>query len=256
MSVTDEAPLTPTDEIDGSAAEEEQSRKRKRLVAWLLVGLLVLFFIWWLLQHIAAVPNTIGLSERQARIVLKKSGFSTEATSVPTPARFAGRVVLQQPLEGAIRFTWWPVRVTLGASPRPSGTVAFIVGFTPGGLETTVTAEGPEVMPTDAEDEAAIFIPNVNDMVMPDVQNMSKSQARSKLSRFDLRVTWKRGPSTTDVGSGRVYYQNPAPGVLISRGEKVIVWLSQGPFNVLVGPWGGYPSNPPAPYPSPEVTSP
>ena len=238
-----------------SEDQQDASERRKRLAAIVLLAVLLLLLILWILAHLATVPNTIGMTERHAGDVIREAGFSVLPTTVPAPERQVGRVMIQAPLGGTRYFTWWPVRVTIGTS----------VGYTLAGEPETSTEEtggvpilalgsSTEVMPYDPDEMAPLYFPpGYNELLMPNVQNMGWSKALEKLRRIGLTVMLSEGPSTTDVGSGRVYYQNPSPGVSIKSGQTVSVWVSQGPFNILSGPYKGYPFTPMELYPSPEV---
>jgi beta-lactam-binding protein with PASTA domain len=244
-----------SDSAELGANEEAASDKRKRRIALVVSIALLLLLILFLLQFCARVPNTIGMGARRARIVLHNSGFSADATTVPAPYRQVGRVLTQSPRAGLFYFTWWPVRIAVGSSlgytlidvTEVSVEESSGVADLPMGVST-------EVMPYDPEEMAPLYFPpGFYELLMPDVQNMRKSQAAAALGSLGLKVKWSAGPSTTGIASNRVYYQKPSPGVSIKPGQTVSIWVSEGPFSVISGPYEGYPFTPMELYPSPEV---
>ena len=237
--------LVPSDEQDN----QTQSRRR---VAFVIVAIAIAILIWWIISHIAVVPSTVGMSTGRARTLLKFAGFETSVTVVPTDDKLSGRVLVQAPA-GGLYLTWWPVRVSVGSSALSASyteDVAFIIDTGSSGLDLAAPAGGWEVMPTDAEEMLGLYYPpRTWELLMPDVQNMTESQAISAVEGVGLNVTTERGPSTTDVAKGRIYYQKPAPGLGIKSGQTAVLWVSDGGFNILSGANTGFPyPRPPSQY--------
>jgi PASTA domain len=235
-----------------SAEQDKQAQSRRR-VAFVIVAIALAILVWWIISHIAVVPSTIGMSSTRARSLLKFAGFETSVTLVPTEDKLSGRVVLQAPARG-LYLTWWPVRVTVGANALSAGytenDVTFFIDTGDSGLEVPQAGSASVVMPTDPEEVLALYYPpRTWDLLMPNVQNMTESQAVAAVKAVGMHVTTKRGPSTTDVKKGRVYYQKPAPGSGIESGQTAVLWVSDGSFSVLSGPWTGFPyPRPPSQY--------
>jgi beta-lactam-binding protein with PASTA domain len=230
--------VVPTDEPDNEA----QSRRR---IAFLIVAVAVAIIIWWIISHIAVVPSTVGMSAGRAGGLLKFAGFETSVTLVPCEDQLSGRVLVQAPARG-LYLTWWPVRVMVGASGLAGGpdenNVSFVIVPGSGALDLPAPAAAQEVMPTDPEEVLPLYYPPVTwEKLMPDVQNMTKSQAIAALDRVGMSATTKSGPSTTDVSKGRVYHQKPAPGVGVTSGQTAVLWFSDGSFSVLSGKYTGFP---------------
>jgi beta-lactam-binding protein with PASTA domain len=241
--------------VTSSEDEEAAAERKRRRAAFVILFIVFVLLLWWLLSHLALVPNTIGMSERRARIVLYQAGFSVDATAIPAPPRQVGRVLIQNPLGGAWRLTFWPVLVSVGSSAGYTLLDELeIAEGEAGELPTSTPGQDVEVLPSDAEEVAPLYYPpGYYELLMPNVQNMSRSKASAALRRVGLRVRWSEGPSTTGVASGRVYYQKPSPGVSIKWGQSASCWVSEGPFDVTSGPYKGYPYTPIELYPSPEV---
>ncbi len=236
-----EPALEPATDV---APGEERQSNRGRTFAIIAVVVVVVALVLWVLAHLGSVPSTVGMSQERATTLLKFSGFKTDVLSVPADDKLTGRVIVQAPA-GGIYLTWWPVRVTVGSSSLASGLdgqdVSFVIDAGSNALDLPVPTSTVEVLPTDAEEMAAIYFPAITwPTLMPDVQNLSKSKATKQLKGLGLKVKTKYGPSTTDVRKGRVYFQSPAPGSDIARGQTVTVWISEGPYNVVDGPYPGW----------------
>ncbi len=236
-------------EADVATADLQDEDQTKRRMAFVLVALVIGLLIWWVLSHVAVVPGTVGMSVGRASALMKFAGFETSVTVVPSDDSMAGRVLVQAPAQG-LYFTWWPIRVAVGSSSLASEAerdVRFVIDVGSSGLELPIPDAKTEVIPTDPEEVLPLYNPPVTwDMLMPDVQNLTESQALSACRAVGLSVKMKSGPSTTDVRKGRIYYQKPAPGREIASGQTAELWISEGPLDVVSGGYYGssYPRPP------------
>ncbi len=238
----------PIDDGDKPPDQDDRDQLR-RWGAYALVTVVLALLIWWVLSHLGTVPATIGMSQQRAEDLIHYAGFDTSVTVVPSDAARAGVVLVQAPARGWY-FTWWPVEIAVGTdslAPDGSETVAFLIDLRSSGWETTTTGvASTEVMPTDADEVAALYYPpHTWERLMPNVLNKTRSNALGTLGRAGLHVTLKAGPSTTNAAKRRVYYQYPEPGAEIHVGQTAIIWLSQGVLD-RGGYTGPYP-RPPSP---------
>ena len=222
--------------------------RRRRAFGCLLTAIAAAIIIWWILTHIAMVPGTIGMSQRRAQGLIGEAGFETSVTAIPAGDAQAGRVITQTPIN-RLYFTFWPIYLTVGGGEElADGGGGLTIDRSPSGLDTVAIGSSDyEVYPYDPDEEYPLYNPPAYwDPLMPNVQNLTKADATKRVKDAGLKVKYEYGPSTTDVAKGRIYYQSPAPGWGIDGVGTATLWVSEGPLNVLTGPYSGqyYPRPP------------
>jgi len=244
--------LDPDSVGEMGGAEDEDGRKWRQGAAAVIIAVILVLIVWWVLQSVGVVPATVGMSQRRSAERIHSAGFQSLVTTVPAGDRLAGRVIAQAPLKG-LYFRWWPVRVSvtaaIGAGDDGSAAMRDIAHSGKYDLELGVGGQGSS-MPFDAEEMDPLYRPQAfGEILMPDVQNLSETQALQSVRRVGLGVKIERGPSTTDVAASQIYYQDPAPGTRVSRGQVATLWISTGPFDIRDGsyPGGGSYPRPPGP---------
>lgn len=223
--------------IEGGPDQSDARSRRWR--AWgglLLLAVVVVILIWLFLNSIAVVPNTVGMTRARSAELIGNAGFTSSVATVTAAGRLAGRVVAQAPT-GGWYFKFWPVHVDVGAGVGTGPVTLTIPPSTEAsgdyGLAVN-SGNGAEQMPFDAEEVSPLYTPQTTVMagLMPDVQNSPESRALSAIRGVGLTsIEIQRGGATTDVRSGRVYFQSPPPGSAIVAGQHVTLWVSTGPFN-------------------------
>lgn len=204
---------------------QERSRRREALAALLILAIAV-FAAWWLWTRTAWVPNVVGLSEADARAAISRTGFKVgvvgESTSFDADP---GSVSGQAPGSGARAFKGSEVDIQVvagfvesvgGGAAKPSSGLS--------GLFGDIEFDSD----TDEEGEPAVVEGGSFEFV-PSVQGMDGRRAVALLKNAGYNVTVRRGPSTTTVAKGDVYYQDPAPKTTPPRDRKIAVWISMGP---------------------------
>lgn len=229
---------------DPEGADEGSDKRVGALITTVGLALIIL----WLILNSGIVPNTVGMSSEQSKSVLREAGFASEVTTQAAGMRPSNRVIRQSP-SGGLRLRLWPIQVTITAGGDGSSTSGNGNGGYPyRDYSYDVDTDGDKrTMPVDAEEMKPLYVPPSTELLMPNVQNMTSTKAQRKIKALGLRVTRKYGPSTTDVAKNRVYYQYPAPGTRVKRGDVTLVWVSTGPMNINVQL--AYPA---ADYPGPE----
>jgi len=223
---------TPQAVQPGGEQRDDEDRRRG---GWILIAIIVaLFVLWWILTQTTIVPNLRGLSEVDARRVLREAslrpGTVTEVRSTLQPA---GHVAEQSPFAGLriLKGSEIDFQCSKGAGPR-SATAATGEPEPQGySLGLDEIDSGSRLRDQDTN-RTTYIAPSV-----PMVQAMTRADAVSTLQRAGYRVTVKYGPVTTGPGKGKVYYQDPEPDAVESRGTLVEIWVSTGGVGIEGKPY-------------------
>lgn len=231
----------PDTSVAEAASEERNDggEGMRRVLAFVIFLGIIVVLIWLYYSQTEVVPDVTGMSVETAEQVLTDAGF--DVGEVSGPADGAGAVVAEQHAEGGRR-VWKGSDIDLIVEEGQAG---------PAESTGTVTTQEPSgggtfVMPSitieGGEGGAQEYVPPPTvspGPMVPSVLGETEAEARSILADAGYGVTVEYGPSTTAVPAGNVYFQDPAPDTVASRGTVVEVWVSPGP------PSNGYPYDQP-----------
>ncbi|GAB4281173.1 MAG: hypothetical protein Kow0067_00360 [Coriobacteriia bacterium] len=221
-----------------SESGESDSGAMRQVGAVVLVLLLLLLLVIWLWSQFTTVPDIVGLTETDAEVALVSADLELGDITTRTADAAAGEIVEQMPSPGSRVFKGSEIDVFVSAesmagepdegpsAEKPEGGIDFPSGEEGTDDRFTIVAGSLSSGPTGP--------------LVPDVQALTLADARSALRAAGYGVSVKYGPSTTGPGTGRVFYQNPAPNDVASRGSTVVIWIATG------APTEGFP------YPEPD----
>lgn len=229
-------------DIDEFAEEGDGGSGNRRLLAVIALVALIFILLWLFLSQSANVPDVVGMTLADAKIVIADAGFVVgEVDTIKAGQDRPGDVTTQAPEGGSRRLKGAQIDLTVAADADDldngdddSDAGEDLSGDAGADLSATPT-DTPDM--GDGSSGAAIdYGPQV-----PQVLGMSQSKAISTLRAAGYNpVVAGHGPSTTTIAAGLVYYQNPPPGAFEPRGRTIDLWISSGP------PSQGFP------YPQPE----
>lgn len=233
-------------EVDALAQDDgEGGAGNRRLLAVIALVAIIFILLWLFLSQTANVPDLVGMDSADAKAAIVDAGFvvgDIETIAADAPA---GQVTAQAPAGGARALKGAQIDLTVakgaGDEDTDDGTGSGSDGSdqdADGGSDFVYGANATDTPDMgDGSSGAAIeYGPQV-----PQVLGMSEAKALATLKAAGYYpVVGGRGPSTTTVAAGLVYYQTPAPEAFEPRGKTVSIWISTGP------PSEGFP------YPAPE----
>jgi beta-lactam-binding protein with PASTA domain len=147
-------------------------------------------------QERVAVPNVVGMTERDAIDQMTTAGLESRVRPVPSDER-AGTVVAQDPAAGQ---------------------------EVPDGAVVTLEVSEVEEAPPPPSEPATVRVPNV--------VGTRSADARSRLRSIGLRPTQR--PVESQRPAGTVLSQSPGPGAELREGGIVTLTVSTGPARVEV----------------------
>lgn len=225
------------DEQDAAAKRDSEKRRKTWYALLALLMLVVLMCCCWAWSQMAAVPNVVGMTEKDARATLKKAGFGADvvqpaegdAGSEAATSAKPGTVISQNPRAGRRFIKGTTVQITInpvqGGGPAGDGgnspiTTLPDIGTGPGS-ETDFAGSGDEVVGSSGVID--------NRPLIPSAQNMSESAGIATLQNAGFNAVVGGYHSTTaGVTAGNVWYQSPAPGTRANYGATVTIWISTG----------------------------
>lgn len=226
------------------AEDDDEGSGNRRLFAVIALVAIIFFLLWLFLSQTANVPDVVGMQRADAKVAIVDAGFVVgEIEEIDAAGAKAGEVTAQAPAGGAraLKGAQIDLTVATGAvggggegagggteTEEPSGNTDFDYG--------TVPTDTPDM--GDGSSGAAIdYGPQV-----PSVLGMTEAKAISTLKAAGYHpVIGGRGPSTTTVAAGLVYFQDPAPESFEPAGHTINLWISTGTLD-----WHD------TPYPEPE----
>ncbi len=214
-------------DIDGAG---EDGSGNRRLLGVIALVAIIFIALWLFLSQTANVPDVIGMQESDARVAIAEAGFVVgDIETLKTTETPAGEVAAQAPAGGARALKGAQIDLTIASDGTGTGDD----GSGSAGDEELGGDTGPDfssdgtatVDMTDGSSGAAIeYGPQV-----PQVLGMTEAKAISTLKAAGYYpVIAGRGPSTTTVAAGLVYYQNPPPEAFEPRGKTIELWISTG----------------------------
>lgn len=244
MTASDGIPEIEEVATIGELADEgDEGSGSRRLFAVIALVALIFFLLWLFLSQTANVPDVVGMQRDDAKAAIVEAGFAVgEIEEVDATGAKADEITAQAPAAGARALKGSQIDLTVATGET---------GSAEGGSEGGSTTEEPSsdldydisATPTDTPDMgdgssgAAIdYGPQV-----PSVLGMPEAKAISTLKAAGYYpVIAGRGPSSTTVAKGLVYYQDPAPDSFEPAGHTISLWISTGTLDHG------------APYPQPE----
>lgn len=228
-----------SEDIAGTATlaeDDDRGSDNRRLLGVIALVAIIFMALWLFLSQTANVPDVVGLQESEARLVIADAGFVVGQIDSIAAEAPAGEVTAQAPEGGARALKGAQIDLTVAMAPGggdvgsngPSGSDStFDPDYTP--PDTTNNGDG-------SSGGSIAYGPQV-----PQVLGVSEAKAVSTLKAAGYApVIAGRGPSTTTVAAGLVYYQDPPPEAFAARGKTVEIWISTGTLTHGV------------PYPEPE----
>lgn len=216
-----------TADIATVAEGDDGGSGNRRLLGVIALVAIIFVALWLFLSQTANVPDVVGLQESEARLVIADAGFVVGQIDSIAAEAPAGEVTAQAPEGGARALAGAQIDLTVAMDPGgqdaggdgssgPSGSDStFDPDYTP--PDTTNNGDG-------SSGGAIAYGPQV-----PQVLGMSEAKAVSTLKAAGYApVIAGRGPSTTTVAAGLVYYQDPPPEAFAARGKTVELWISTG----------------------------
>lgn len=202
------------------AREAEESRRNRNLLAGLALAVILLLVIWWILSQLVIVPDVVGMQEPDARNTIEDVGLSvSDVVRLPSEFDPAGEVVGQCPEAGVRVFQWRQVKlyVVTGDGLPPDDDVR--VPDDEFDVAWGERVGPPPAMPTRPPGPQRV----------PQVFDMTESEAIARLARDGYRATVEFGSSSTNVAQGLVFFQDPPPDTIAPRGTMVTIRISTGP---------------------------
>jgi beta-lactam-binding protein with PASTA domain len=183
-----------------SPGSQDDGRLAGRIAIGVGIAVAVVVILWLLWPRFGDVPNVIGLGQDGAVGAIEKAGFHVGVIATRTiDTTEAGRVLGQLPPPG--------MRISLGSE------IDFTVAEPSGAAEQT----GP---PGAAVSEVGTGV------IVPDVTNMSETDARSRLQMVGLPANTEFQASGMPVGD--VIHQFPSAGVEVPQNSPVLLTVSSG----------------------------
>ncbi len=107
--------------------------------------------------------------------------------------------------------------------------IFFIIGHAAGffGGSHNKNESDTQSVSTESVSETASTSSNAEVVVVPDLSNMTESEAKAALNKLRLGVSVQKG-SSDDVPEGQVYDQSPASGVKVDVHTQVTIYISTG----------------------------
>ena len=107
--------------------------------------------------------------------------------------------------------------------------IFFIIGHAAGffGGSHNKKESDTQSVSTESVSETAPASSNAEVVIVPDLSNMTETQAKSALNKLRLGVSVQKG-SSDDVPEGQVYDQSPAAGVKTDVHTQVTIYISTG----------------------------
>lgn len=107
--------------------------------------------------------------------------------------------------------------------------IFFIIGHAAGffGGSHNKKESDTQSVSTESVSETAPASSNAEVVIVPDLSNMTETQARAALNKLRLGVSVQKG-SSDDVPEGQVYDQSPAAGVKTDVHTQVTIYISTG----------------------------
>ena len=107
--------------------------------------------------------------------------------------------------------------------------IFFIIGHAAGffGGSHNKKESDTQSVSTESVSETAPASSNAEVVIVPDLSNMTETQAKSALNKLRLGVSVRKG-SSDDVPEGQVYDQSPAAGVKTDVHTQVTIYISTG----------------------------
>lgn len=237
--------------------EDEPPRSRAALYVLATILILALF---GLLAYLLAnnlfggepveVPGVVGLTEDEARDVLEEASLSVEVERRPS-RRPVGEVTAQAPEEGETVQEGDTVTITVSQGPRQTE-VPDVVGLDQEEAEEeledarlrvgSVTEEPNEEFeagqvirqtpPAGAEvavrtEVDLVISSGPEEVLVPSVVGLQEEQARQNIEAVGLEVQVNRQPDSAP--EGQVIAQDPEGGTPATRGDTVVILVSEGP---------------------------
>ncbi len=225
-------------EIDDLAQDSDDGQGNRRLLAVIALIALIFMLLWLFLSQTANVPDVVGMKLSEAEATIVEAGFVVgDVETLNAEEVRPGEVAAQAPAGGARALKGARIDLTVAAGgdfDEDAGGDDELDGDTSNDFSSS---------PTDTPDSgdgssggAIEYGPQV-----PQVLGMTESKAISTLKAAGYYpVIAGRGPSTTTVAAGLVYYQDPPPEAFAPRGKTIEIWVSTGTLTHGV------------PYPQPE----
>lgn len=241
---SDVAPQTvnPAGELD----EQDDGRNRRALFVGLITAALILFVLWLVWINLARVPDVVGMDRYHANVAFENAGLNLGKVAATGRGKvLPGQVAIQAATPGSLLFKGATIDVAVKTGPEASllGASYALNGY----VAPLTTPQQPWWVTTPglgAGQPAPAAIQGTSSYVgVPNVLNMSQSEAVSRLNSAGYATSVKTGPSTAGVAAGHVYYENPAPNGADAPGSTVTVWISTGPLGT------GFPYPQPVPDP-------
>ncbi|MDO9107836.1 MAG: PASTA domain-containing protein [Coriobacteriia bacterium] len=223
--------MASEDDIVGIAALSEgddQGSGNRRLLGVIALVAIIFMALWLFLSQTANVPDVIGLQESEALLVIADAGFVVGKIDTIAAEAPAGEVTAQAPAGGARALAGAQIDLTVAMAPGDESAGGDVGSSGPSESGNTFD---PDYIPPDSTNTgdgssggAIAYGPQV-----PQVLGMSEAKALSTLKAAGYApVVGGRGPSTTTVAAGLVYYQDPPPEAFAARGKTVEIWISTG----------------------------
>ena len=238
-------------------------RRSRTAWLWVLVIAIVLAAVavgvWAIVINTGGikVPNVIGMKRSDAEAQLKKLGLVMSVTKEEVNASVPKDTVSSQSPDPKTKLSkGGVVEVTVSKGPDMAA-VPNLVGLTAAGAQEALTALGLKLGDTQEQfssqpkgriaqqnppaaaqvpkgTSVTIVVSKGPEMVLvPNVVNMSKDEATTKLEAAGLQADPQTVTSTTDP-EGVVKTQSPAGGQSVPKGSKVTINVTQKPTQKAV----------------------
>jgi beta-lactam-binding protein with PASTA domain len=206
-----------------------------------------------------AVPDVVGMSEKDAADALDDAGLQAVPSSAYSETAPVGEVIGQDPAAGTTVLTGTAVSITVSEGPKPAetATVPDVIGKTEAeatailedaGYVVAVARHYSDSVPADVVGAQApvggnITAPGttvgilVSDgprpadqfVVIPDLRGLTLEEATDALEELGLEAAVFE-VYTSLAPEGQVFAQLPPPGSNVAPGSPVLVAISKGPY--------------------------
>ena len=244
---------------------------RRRSLWWIMVPLLLLVaagggLAWYLKIRSSEhrLPALAGMTEADARALLKPLDFKLELTESADEQIAAGKIISTDPAEGVTLREGDTVKAVVSSGPAPRR-VPSLIGMTlaaatdqldgdglvamrdtdvfdeqvPAGAVVSFTVEGQPA--AKAGDDVArgstihlVVSKGPKPRKTPQLYGLSTADATTVLDQLDLVLQVGSEAFSSDVLKGSILSQNPAANADIDRNSTVTVVISKGPEMITV----------------------